>query len=108
MALDKYYGTPTAFKQLIDECHKRGMAVIVDVVYNHATGQHPFYRMWNTDNGGYQGQPAADNPFFNQTATHAYAFFNDFNHPTSDDITPSSLKFTKKDLTLLSVKASTS
>ena len=80
MALDKYYGTPTAFKQLIDECHKRGMAVIVDVVYNHATGQHPFYRMWNTDNGGYQGQPAADNPFFNQTATHAYAFFNDFNH----------------------------
>ena len=32
MALDKYYGTPTAFKQLIDECHARGIAVILDVV----------------------------------------------------------------------------
>ncbi len=80
MALDKYYGTPTAFKQLIDECHKRGIAVILDVVYNHASGQHPFYRLWNTDGGGYNGQASADSPFFNQTATHSYSVFNDFNH----------------------------
>ena len=63
MALDKYYGTPKAFKQLIDECHKRNMAVILDVVYNHATGQHPYYRMWNTTEGGYGGQASADSPF---------------------------------------------
>ncbi len=80
MALDKYYGTPRAFKSLVDECHKRGMAVILDVVYNHATGQHPFYRMWNTSNGGYGGQATADNPFFNPVATHTYSVFNDFNH----------------------------
>ncbi|MCK5678761.1 MAG: alpha-amylase, partial [Flavobacteriaceae bacterium] len=80
MALDKYYGTPTAFKQFVDECHSRGIAVIIDVVYNHATGQNPFYRMWNTDNGGYGGQASAENPFFNPTATHAYSVFNDFNH----------------------------
>ena len=80
MALDKYYGTPTAFKQLIDECHARGIAVILDVVYNHASGQNPFYRMWNTDNGGYGGQASNDSPFFNQTATHSYSVFNDFNH----------------------------
>jgi len=80
MALDKYYGTPTAFKQFIDECHKRGIVVILDVVYNHATGQNPFYRMWNTDNGGYGGQASNDSPFFNPTATHAYSVFNDFNH----------------------------
>ncbi len=80
MALDKYYGTPTAFKQLIDECHKRGIAVILDVVYNHASGQHPFYRLWNTDSGGYNGQASSDSPFFNQTATHSYSVFNDFNH----------------------------
>ncbi|MGB5242073.1 MAG: alpha-amylase family glycosyl hydrolase [Lutimonas sp.] len=80
MALDKYYGTPNAFKQLIDECHKRGMAVILDVVYNHATGQHPYYRMWNTSNGGYTGEASADSPFFNPTATHSYSVFNDFNH----------------------------
>ncbi len=80
MALDKYYGTPDAFKSLIDECHRRGMAVILDVVYNHATGQHPYYRMWNTANGGYGGQATAENPFFNPEATHSYSVFNDFNH----------------------------
>ena len=80
MALDKYYGNPTSFKQLIDECHKRGIAIILDIVYNHATGQNPFYRMYNTDNGGYGGQASADSPFFNQTAKHSYSVFNDFNH----------------------------
>ena len=29
MALDKYYGTPTAFKQLIDECHKMGLLPVL-------------------------------------------------------------------------------
>ena len=80
MALDKYYGNITSFKQLIDECHKRGIAVILDVVYNHASGQNPYYRMWNTDNGGYGGQASADSPFFNQTATHSYSVFNDLNN----------------------------
>ncbi len=80
MALDKYYGTPTAFKQLIDACHQRGMAVILDVVYNHASGQNPFYRLWNTDNGNYGGQASSDSPFFNPTARHSYNVFNDFDH----------------------------
>ncbi len=80
MALDKYYGTPTAFKQFIDECHNRGMAVVLDVVYNHATGQNPYYRMWNTDNGGYGGQASADSPFFNASNADGFDFFNDFNH----------------------------
>ena len=80
MAIDKYYGSPTSFKQLVDECHKRGIAIILDVVYNHATGQNPFYRMWNSSNGGTGGQANANSPFFNQTATHSYSVFNDFNH----------------------------
>ena len=29
------YGGPEGLKGLIDECHKKGMAVILDVVYNH-------------------------------------------------------------------------
>lgn len=80
MALDKYYGTKDALKSFIDECHSRGIAVILDVVYNHASGQNPYYRMWNTDNGGTGGQASDDNPFFNATATHSYSVFNDFNH----------------------------
>ncbi|XLS28745.1 alpha-amylase family glycosyl hydrolase [Flavobacteriaceae bacterium M23B6Z8] len=80
MALDKYYGTKDAFKSLVDECHRRGIAVFVDVVYNHASGQHPYFRMWNTSNGGFEGQASAENPFFNPTATHSYSVFNDFDH----------------------------
>ncbi len=34
-AAQNSYGTPEDLKQLINECHKRGMAVIMDVVYNH-------------------------------------------------------------------------
>ena len=82
MALDKYYGTKTAFKQLVDECHKRGIAVIVDVVFNHATGQHPYFRMWNTTNGGYGGNANGDNLFFNETPKHPFNVFNDMNHST--------------------------
>ncbi len=29
------YGTPDELKQLVDACHKRGLAVLLDVVYNH-------------------------------------------------------------------------
>jgi len=83
MALDKYYGTKNAFKRLVDECHKRGIAVFLDVVYNHGTGQHPYYQLWNTDNGGTGGQASEDNPFFNPTARHAYSVFNDFDHSYS-------------------------
>jgi glycosidase len=76
-ALDKYYGDPKAFKTLIDECHKRGMAVIVDVVYNHATGGSPLAQLyWDSANN----RPAADNPWLNPTAKHDFNVFNDFNH----------------------------
>tara|TARA_R110002051_G_scaffold41085_1_gene85024 strand:- start:5258 stop:8641 length:3384 start_codon:yes stop_codon:yes gene_type:complete len=80
MALDKYYGNPEALKQIIDECHKRGMAVILDVVYNHASGQNPYFRLWNDSNGGTGGKATADNPFFNSSAKHSYSVFNDYNH----------------------------
>ncbi len=79
-ALDKYYGSPSALKRLIDECHGRGMAVILDVVFNHATGQNPYVRLWNDCNGCLDGKPTQDNPFFNENATHTYSVFHDFNH----------------------------
>jgi glycosidase len=81
MGLDKYYGTRNAFKNFVDECHARGIAVIVDVVYNHATGQNPYYRMWNDCNGCYTGQATAQNPFFNiEDPNTVFQFFNDIDH----------------------------
>ncbi|HUH47663.1 MAG TPA: alpha-amylase family glycosyl hydrolase, partial [Arenibacter sp.] len=83
MALDKYYGTKDALKALIDECHSRGMAVILDVVYNHATGQNPYFRLWNDTNGGLSGKATTENPFFNQEARHSYSVFNDYDHQSA-------------------------
>lgn len=34
-AIESAYGGPNAFKTFVKECHKRGIAVILDVVYNH-------------------------------------------------------------------------
>jgi 1,4-alpha-glucan branching enzyme len=76
-ALDKAYGTPNMYKMLIDACHQRGMAVILDVVYNHASGSSPFARLyWNSGTG----KPADSNPYFNVDAPHPYSVFCDFNH----------------------------
>lgn len=45
-ALDKAYGTRDQFCQLVDECHKRGLAVIIDMVFNHATGNNPMNKLY--------------------------------------------------------------
>ncbi len=34
-AVETAYGGPNAFKAFVQECHRRGIAVILDVVYNH-------------------------------------------------------------------------
>ncbi|MDF1696435.1 MAG: alpha-amylase family glycosyl hydrolase [Saprospiraceae bacterium] len=77
MALDKYYGTPTAFKTVVDECHRRGIAVILDVVYNHAFSQSPFAQLyWDAANF----RPSSDSPFLNPIAKHPFNVGYDFNH----------------------------
>lgn len=80
-ALDKAYGTPEKFKEFVDLCHQNGIAVILDVAFNHATGRSPLVRLWNIDpDGDGYGDVAANNPYFNQVAKHSYSVFNDFNH----------------------------
>lgn len=76
-AMDKAYGTDRMYKEFIDECHKRGMAVILDVVYNHATGSNPFAKMWWDTS---KDKTATNNPYFNVDAPHPYSVFHDFNH----------------------------
>ena len=84
-ALDKAYGTPEKFKEFIDLCHQNGIAVILDIALNHATGRSPIERMWMVDpDGDGFGDPAADNPYFNQVARHSYSVFNDFNHSKAE------------------------
>lgn len=76
-AMDKAYGTKKNYKDFIDACHKEGIAVILDVVYNHATGDFPHAKMyWDAS----ANKTAKNNPFFNVDAPHPYSVFHDFNH----------------------------
>lgn len=80
-ALDKAYGTKDKFKEFIDLCHQNGIAVILDVVYNHLDAYYaPQGRMyWDAVNN----RPAANNPWLNPTAPHPYSVFNDLNHTSA-------------------------
>ena len=77
LAVDKYYGTENDLKAFIDEAHSRGMAVVLDMVLNHAFGQNPMVRMYFDEAAN---KPAADNPWFNPDATHPFNVGYDFNH----------------------------
>lgn len=77
MALDKYYGTRDQFKSVIDAAHQRGIAVILDVVYNHVFSQSPLAQMfWDAQNF----RPASDNPWLNVEAKHPFNVGYDVNH----------------------------
>jgi 1,4-alpha-glucan branching enzyme len=75
MALDKYYGSPDKFKALVDKCHENGIAIILDVVFNHATGQSPLIRLFQDGSDA-----AANNPWANKVAKHPFNVFSDLNH----------------------------
>ncbi|RIJ42407.1 DUF4961 domain-containing protein [Pontibacter oryzae] len=74
-APDKAYGTKQDLKRFIDAAHEAGIAIILDIVLNQADYEFPYVKLyWDKD------KPAADNPYFNQNATHPFNVFFDFNH----------------------------
>ena len=84
-ALDKAYGTPEQFKTFIDECHKRGIAVILDMVFNHATGLNPMNKLYP------YGSDLSKNPWFNVNPPHGDNVYEDWNH----DFAPTKTMFTR-------------
>ncbi len=77
MAVDKYYGTRDQLKTFINEAHKRNIAVILDVVFNHTFSQSPLAQLyWDKE----AFRPSPDNPWLNVTARHPFNVGYDFNH----------------------------
>ncbi len=79
-APDKYYGTKDDLKAFIQACHEKGIAVILDMVLNHAFGLNPMVRMYWDEAAS---KPATDSPWFNADATHPFNVGYDFNHEST-------------------------
>ncbi len=79
-APDKYYGPKNSLKKLVDECHKRGIAVVIDMVLNHNYSLSPLAQLyWDPANS----RPAANNPWYNETSNFQNPdaqWGYDFNH----------------------------
>ncbi|RYY34012.1 MAG: hypothetical protein EOP46_14785, partial [Sphingobacteriaceae bacterium] len=84
---DKYYGTKNDLKAFVDACHEKGMAVIMDIVLNHAFGSSPMVRMYFD---GATGKPTSTSPWFNVNPTHPFNVGFDFNHES-----PATRRFSK-------------
>ena len=89
-ALDKDYGTREMYKKFIDECHKNGIAVLFDVVYNHLTGASSLAKLYFQ-----RSYTSAWNPWFNKYAPHPYSVYHDLNHddPFLNNLVKENLKF---------------
>ncbi|MCS6771112.1 MAG: alpha-amylase family glycosyl hydrolase [Kiritimatiellae bacterium] len=48
-AVEPTYGSPRDLKRLIDEAHRRGIAVIQDAVYNHMDRSSPLFQLYGHD-----------------------------------------------------------
>jgi glycosidase len=88
-AIERDYGTNEQFQRLVEEAHARGIAVIVDMVINHTSRDHPWFQdartpgsghddwyIWRTDDPGYEG-PWGQDVWHRSGNRYYYAIFWD-------------------------------
>jgi alpha-amylase len=87
-AVNPQYGTMEDFKNLLAEAHKRGIRVIIDMVLNHTSDQHPWFKdakkdvnskyrdwyIWSKTNPGYKG-PWNESVWHSSTTGFYYGIF---------------------------------
>jgi maltooligosyltrehalose trehalohydrolase len=71
-AVQNSYGGPDGLKRLVDACHQRGLAVVLDVVYNHLGPE-----------GNYLGQFG---PYFTERYRTPWGAALNFDGPDSDEV----------------------
>lgn len=77
-APEHVYGSPDDLKRLIDEAHQRGMAVILDMVFNHVQQDNPLNLMWPYDENPYfSGSNPWGMPDFNHHSDFTKAYIRD-------------------------------
>ena len=90
-APDRAYGSETQIKEFIDECHKRGMAVIMDMVFNHATGLNPMNKLYPWTSNTTSKSELRLNPWFCTEIPHDDNVYEKWNH----DFAPARDMFTR-------------
>jgi alpha-amylase len=89
-AVNPDYGTMEDFKRLLDEAHKRDIRIIMDLVLNHSSSQHPWFEsgltpgsenheryVWSETDPGYQGPWGAQAWYRASNGQYYYAIFWD-------------------------------
>ena len=71
-AAQESYGGPRALKRLVNACHERGLAILLDVVYNHLGPE-----------GNYLGEYG---PYFTDRYKTPWGLALNFDGPASDDV----------------------
>lgn len=71
-AVESAYGGPDAFKRLVDACHARGLAVMLDVVYNHLGPEGNYLRAFG--------------PYFTERYHTPWGDALNFDGPHSDEV----------------------
>ncbi|MCA9837028.1 MAG: DUF3459 domain-containing protein [Trueperaceae bacterium] len=82
-AVNADYGSLDDFKTLLESAHERGIQVIIDLVVNHTSDQHPWflkaklgqepyrdYYLWQTEDPGWRG--VSGSPAWHKTETGYY------------------------------------
>ena len=85
----KDYGTNADFQRFLDEAHKRGIHVIIDLVMNHTSSQHPWFLdsasspasakrnwyIWSATNPGWQQPWGGDQTWHPLNGAFYYGVF---------------------------------
>ncbi|MBI4279276.1 MAG: malto-oligosyltrehalose trehalohydrolase [Armatimonadetes bacterium] len=71
-AVQNSYGGPAGLQRLVDACHRRGLAVVLDVVYNHLGPQGNYLRDYG--------------PYFTTRYRTVWGEALDFDGPDSDQV----------------------
>ncbi|WP_434524256.1 alpha,alpha-phosphotrehalase [Photorhabdus asymbiotica] len=53
-SIDPAYGSMEDFKRLVNEAHQRDIRIIVDIVFNHTSTQHPWFKQAQDINSPYR------------------------------------------------------
>lgn len=87
-AVNPQYGTMEDFQRLLEQAHQRGIRVIIDLVINHTSDQHPWFRaakrdknskyrdwyIWSETDPGYKG-PWNERVWHSSTTGFYYGIF---------------------------------